>query len=418
MPFPPDWEAQLAGWPAATRETPFLIVFTSGTTGNPKGAVLTHGNLLATVEATDAVIPHRQHRIVSLLPLSHLFGVLELYYGLHGSAPILYVRSRNPRVIFEAIRAHRVTTMVVVPQLLDLFWAALTREVARLGRTATFERAPADRPPPALRGPPLALPLPPRAARRRADALHLRRRVPAAGPPGGLGGHRRGGRAGLRVDGVRFRHGEPSRRPRPGHGRPAHAARRACGSIPTDGEVQVAGPTVFQGYWRDPAATAAAFTEDGWYRTGDVGQWDSRGSLVLSGRLKDMIALPNGMKVYPEDIENALRVAGLGDTVVLETAPGRIEAVVLPPGAPALAIAPGAPTPPARPRSAAEVTALRATVDQAVKAANASLGMHQRVVAWRFWPEPDFPRTHTLKVRRDQVRAWVQTDPQPAPATS
>jgi long-chain acyl-CoA synthetase len=180
----------------------------------------------------------------------------------------------------------------------------------------------------------------------------------------------------------------------------------------------VAGPTVFQGYWRDPVATAAAFTDDGWYRTGDVGQWNSRGSLVLSGRLKDMIALPNGMKVYPEDIENALRVAGLGDTVVLETAPGRIEAVVLPPGAPALAIAPGAPTPPAKPRSAAEVTALRATVDQAVKAANASLGMHQRVVAWRFWPEPDFPRTHTLKVRRDQVRAWVQTDPQPVPATS
>ena len=50
-----------------------------------------------------------------------------------------------------------------------------------------------------------------------------------------------------------------------------------------------------------------------------MGQWDSRGSLVLSGRLKDIIALPNGMKVYPEDIENALRVAGLGDTVVLET---------------------------------------------------------------------------------------------------
>ena len=91
---------------------------------------------------------------------------------------------------------------------------------------------------------------------------------------------------------------------------------------------------------------------------------------------------------------------------------------MLPPGAPALAMAPGAPMPPARPRSAAEVATLRATVDQAVKAANAALGMHQRVVAWRFWPEPDFPRTHTLKVRRDTVRAWVQTDPQPVPATS
>jgi long-chain acyl-CoA synthetase len=181
---------------------------------------------------------------------------------------------------------------------------------------------------------------------------------------------------------------------------------------PPSGEVQVAGPTVFQGYWRDPAATAAAFTDDGWYHTGDVGRWDAHGNLILSGRLKDMIALPNGMKVYPEDIENALRVAGLRDTVVVETAPGRIEAVVLPPGAPALA--PGAPTPPAPPRSAEEVAALRATVEAAVKTANASLGMHQRVVAWRFWPEPDFPRTHTLKVRRDAVRAWVQTEPPPS----
>lgn len=417
VPFPPDWEARLGDWPAASRETPFLIVFTSGTTGNPKGAVLTHGNLLATVEATDAVIPHQQHRIVSLLPLSHLFGVVELYYGLHGSAPILYVRSRNPRVIFEAIRAHQVTTMVVVPQLLDLFWAALTREVARLHRTASFERARW-----------LGRHLPYAVRRWLFRSLHeqlgggLTLFICAAAflPPALQEAWEEIGV--VVVQGYGSTECGFATANHPGDHDPGTVGRAMPPARvridPADGEVQVAGPTVFQGYWRDPVATAAAFTDDGWYRTGDVGQWNSRGSLVLSGRLKDMIALPNGMKVYPEDIENALRVAGLGDTVVLETAPGRIEAVVLPPGAPALAIAPGAPTPPAKPRSAAEVTALRATVDQAVKAANASLGMHQRVVAWRFWPEPDFPRTHTLKVRRDQVRAWVQTDPQPVPATS
>ena len=100
-----------------------------------------------------------------------------------------------------------------------------------------------------------------------------------------------------------------------------------------DGEVQFRGPTIFKGYWNDPDATAAAFTEDGWYRTGDIGRLDDAGRLVLMGRTKDIIVLPNGLNVYPEDIENELRTAGLRDSVVIETKPGRIEAVVLPPAA-------------------------------------------------------------------------------------
>ena len=99
-----------------------------------------------------------------------------------------------------------------------------------------------------------------------------------------------------------------------------------------DGEILVKGPTVFSGYWRDPAATAAAFTADGWYRTGDIGRHDEAGHLILMGRIKDIIVLPNGLNVYPEDIENALRTAGIRDSVVVETKPGRIEAVVLAPG--------------------------------------------------------------------------------------
>ena len=99
-----------------------------------------------------------------------------------------------------------------------------------------------------------------------------------------------------------------------------------------DGEILVKGPTVFRGYWHDPAATAAAFTADGWYRTGDIGRHDDAGHLILMGRIKDIIVLPNGLNVYPEDIENALRTAGIRDSVVIETQPGRIEAVVLAPG--------------------------------------------------------------------------------------
>ena len=84
----------------------------------------------------------------------------------------------------------------------------------------------------------------------------------------------------------------------------------------------VPGRPLFKGYWRNPEATAAAFTEDGWYKTGDIGRFDGEGRLILSGRMKDIIVLPNGFNVYPEDLENALRIAGIRNSVVLETKPG------------------------------------------------------------------------------------------------
>ena len=110
--------------------------------------------------------------------------------------------------------------------------------------------------------------------------------------------------------------------------------------------------------------------------------------------------------MYPEDIENALRVAGIRDSVAVETRPGRIEVVVLAPGTHA---APGD----QRATSGAEGAVpqeVRAEVDAAVKAANASLGPNQRIAGWRLWPEADFPRTHTFKVKRDRVRTWATVD--------
>ena len=121
------------------------------------------------------------------------------------------------------------------------------------------------------------------------------------------------------------------------------------------------------------------------------------------GRNKDIIVLPNGFNVYPEDIENALRVAGIRDSVVVETRPGRIEAIVLAPGSHGLPQ--GGDIPAAGPGAARETPALvRERIDASVKAANQTLAVHQRVAGWRLWPDVDFPRTHTLKVKRDLVR--------------
>ena len=388
--FPPDWEARQAAWKRPEPAEVFQLIFTSGTTGTPKGVMLTHDNVAASIESFHRIVPPMEHRLVSLLPLSHLLEqAVGLYYALDVGADILYVRSRNPRVIFDSLREHRVTSMVVVPQVLDLFWSAIDREVAKRGRTRTVER---------LRA--VARRLPFVARRWLFRSIHAQ-----------LGGHFRlflssgaflppALQAAWEDLGVTVLQGYGATETGTGtcttlqdHG-PGTVGRPPEGiemRIVEGGEIQFRGRTVFSGYWNAPELTAQAFTDDGWYRTGDLGHLDPAGRLILSGRIKDMIVLPNGFNVYPEDIENALRVAGIRDAIVVETAPGRIEAVVLT-------------------LEGEDPPATRARVEAAVKAANATLGPNQRVAGWRAWPTEDFPRTHTLKVRRDPVRRWAAVD--------
>ncbi|HYN47683.1 MAG TPA: AMP-binding protein [Candidatus Nanopelagicales bacterium] len=415
--FPADWEAAVGAWARPAREDAYLLVYTSGTTGTPKGVTLCHENTVAGIDGFHEIVPDIEYRIVSLLPLSHLFEqAIGLYLLLDLGADILYARSMNPRILFEAFRAQRLTAMIVVPQVLELFSASLEREVERRGRTALFRR---------LRT--IARPLPMwtrrlifRSTVHATFGGHLRLFVSAGAylPPAvqqtwedfgivvmqGYGATETGsgaattwhdhppGTVGWPMPGVEMRLAE-------------------------DGEVQFRGPSVTRGYWQDEAATAAAFTEDGFYRTGDLGHLDAKGRLVLHGRKKDMIVLPNGFNVFPEDIENALRVAGIRDSVVLETEPGRIEAIVLAPTETQRMPAGGAAS---RVVGAfgegTDLDRLRVEVDTSVRAANASLAAHSRIAAWRFWPDVDFPRTLTLKVKRNEVRAWA-TVAAPLPVT-
>ena len=411
-PFPADWEAQLDGWTRPGRETLFEVIYTSGTTGMPKGVMLGHGTILSTLEAIAKILPPREHRTVSLLPASHLFDQAPvLFFGLMIGADILYLRSRTPRIIFGALQEHRVTTMVVVPQLLQLFWNGLEREIRKQGKEKLFQRSRR-----------VARLLPYWARRLLFRRIHrqlggqLRLFVSAAAflPPSlqeawqdlgvivlqGYGATECGpaaatsetdhptGTVGKTISPVKIRLEEKS------------------------GEILVGGPTLFKGYWNDPDATAAVLT-DGWYHTGDVGRLDERGNLVLMGRTRNIIVLPNGLNVYPEDVENVLQEAGLAQAVVLETAPGRIEAVVLSPDAPPM-ITPNNPAP-EPPATEAERKALHARVDGMVKQANSRLGQHQRIDAWQLWPEPDFPRTHTLKIKRGEVRSRIAPDAAPLP---
>jgi long-chain acyl-CoA synthetase len=385
--FPTDWQAQIATWEPPKPDDIWDVIFTSGTTGTPKGVMIAHDNLLATLSAIDRVIPPLEHRVVSVLPLSHLFEqAIGLIYALSVGASILYVRSLNPRVIFEALKAHRVTSMILVPQVLDLFWSAIEREVARTGRQRPFNL---------LRRVARRLPYPIR--RRLFRPVHERfggdlRLFVSSGaflPPAlqqawedlgviviqGYGSTENGfGACNTRED--------------HGLGTVGRAVPPVEMQVADDGEVLFRGPTLFKGYWHDPEATARAIDQDGWYHSGDIGHLDPDGRLVLSGRTKDRIVLPSGFKVYPEDLENALRNAGIRDAVAMETGPGRIEAIVV------------------RPKGTDE-DAFRQTMDAALKEANGNLGANQRIAAWRLWPDEDFPRTHTLKVKRDPIREWA-----------
>lgn len=394
--FPVDWERQLETWPRPSATDVVELIFTSGTTGTPKGVVLAHDNVLASVRAMHRVIPPMEHRVVSLLPLSHLLEqAVTLFYALDVGASILYVRSRNPRVIFEAIRRHRTTSMVVVPQVLELFWAAVEREVERSGRGGTFGR---------LRR--VARHLPYRLRRLIFRQVHARlggglRLFVSSGaflPPALQQAWEDLGVVVIQGYGAtETGFGTCTTREDHGLGTVGRAVPPVEMRLADDGEIQFDGPTLFKGYWHDPDATTAAHTADGWYRTGDIGRLDPAGRLILMGRTKDIIVLPNGLNVYPEDIENALRTAGLRDSVVVETSPGRIAAIVLAPPIDADGTAP----------PAADV---RAQIQAGVKAANATLAQHQRIRAFRIWPDDDFPRTHTLKVKRDVVRRWAALD--------
>ncbi len=370
--------------PAAPGD-PIEILCTSGSTGNPKGVTVTQEMLLASTERCLATIPAGNNRFVSILPLSHIMEqVAGLVYAVAAGAETEYITTLRPDVIAAAIRGHRATALVVVPQVLELLFGAIRREAERTGSGATFRRALQVAPhlPVALRrrlfakvhaalGGELRLVL--------SSAAHLSPTLQRNWEALGVAVVQGYGSTEAGLVATNY----PGRTP---PGRVGWTRSPLDLRVEADGEIVVRGPSVFSGYWRDPAATAAAFTPDGWYRTGDVGELDASGALRLVGRTRSLIALPNGMKVHPEDVEAALVAEGLVEPVVYEAEPGRI----------AFAFREGAAF---SEQPADEASALVG----AVREANRRLADHQRIAGRAPFPEPDFPRTHTRKVLRGAV---------------
>ena len=371
-----------AGCPEVAADDLAEVMFTSGTTGDPKGVMLTQGNILSNVLGAVGAVPIRpSDRLLSLMPLSHMLEQTGgLLVPLSGGATVVYPVSRQPTVIFKTLRANRVTNVVLVPQALQLFMNGIERQVSARGKDRQWRL---------LQGVASKLPM----AMRRLLFRPVHKQ---------LGGHVRffmSGGAYLDPElqrkwgtlGIRVMQGYGTTETSPvittnslDQQRPGSVGRVLAGQevrIADDGEVLTRGPNVTQGYWRNEAATEAAF-EDGWYKTGDLGFMDDDGFLFLKGRKKDLIVLANGQNVYPEDIETALgKQPGVREGVVLAIPSGDASIEV----------------------HAALLLDDGADADNAVRSANAVLADHQRIQGFTVWPEEDLPRTHTLKVKKQVV---------------
>ena len=264
----PDPDLQLD---LAAPGDPAMIAYTSGTTGAPKGAVLSRANLDAGARSVvEAWVWTSDDVLVLPLPLFHMHGLGVGVNGTRaaGSTVVLLPRFEVDAV-HDAVAAYDATMLFGVPTM----WARLAESprAAELGRLRL-----------AVSG---SAPMSAELWRRVRDrtGLEVLERYgmsetvmltsnPYAGP-------RRPGTVGVPLPGVQVR-------------------------LDDDGGVQVRGPNVFAGYWERPDATQAAFTDDGWFRTGDIGEWDGQ-YLRLVGRSSDLI-ITGGYNVYPREVEDSL----------------------------------------------------------------------------------------------------------------
>ncbi len=387
----PDRSRRAEPLPAANVRSDDLaeIVFTSGTTGDPKGAMISHGNLLACAAAMTQVFPiGTRERLLSVLPLSHLYEqVIGLITPVLSGASVVYPVSRQPAVLLRAFRDFRVTMLLIVPQGLRLLDRTIERRVDESGRRVSFER---------LHRLARSLPQPLRRLLFRPVLSQLGGRLRTVGVGASALDVELGQRwIDMGVD-VLQGYGATEMSPVVSFTRTSDNRLGTVGQaipgveirIAPDGEILARGPNRFGGYWQNPQATAAVIDEEGWYHTGDLGELSADGFLTMRGRKKDMLALPDGQKVYPEDVEAVLATdERLRDATVVGWPIGpdlRVHAVLLLDGA---------------------ETADPKLAEAIVRDANGHLGAHQQIRGHSVWPDDDFPRTHTLKVRKHEVIA-------------
>ena len=366
------------------------IVFTSGTTGSPKGAVLTHGNIIANVKSVSAVVPaDTPMRLLSVLPLSHMLEqTVGLYLPMLMGGSVHYMSTLRPPAVVREMRRQRITGFVTVPRLLEMLARGIERNIDQKGLTSRWKMC-----------------------QRLAEYLPIdRRRHLFRGLHATLGSELRfvlcGGaalpdelaqwweRIGVHViEGYGSTECSPVIASTTYDERVSGTVGRALDGVEvkvtSDGEVCVRGPNVSPGYWNDEERTAASFTPDRWFRTGDVGEISGDGLIRITGRLSDRIVLTSGMKVYPADVEEQINMAHGVEECAVISLPG-----------------------PTGHEGIHAVLRMRQNMDgeaaaEAVQSANSRLATHQKVTTHSLWTEGDLPRSNLGKLKRSAIREML-----------
>ncbi|MBZ5675862.1 MAG: AMP-binding protein [Acidobacteriia bacterium] len=376
-----DWlDTRTVSPEPVSRDDVAEIVFTSGATADPKGVIITHRNILANIVPVETEIrkyrrfggPFFPLRFLNLLPLSHMFGqAMATFVPPMLPGVVVFMRGYSPEEIIRQIRSRRISVLVSVPKILEILREYVVRQ---------FPEAATDLP---------------KGARWPRRWWHYRRIhrlfgwkfwafVVGAAPLAPDVEEFWSSLGFLTIQG----YGLTETAPIVTLNHPFHARRGTVGTpiggvevkIAPDGEILVRGENVSSGYYGQTEETSF---EGGWLHTGDIGAFDAEGRLSVKGRKKEMIVTPEGLKVFPEDVERVLdEIPGVKESAAVGK--DRVHAVfVLEPGADADAI---------------------------VRAANSKLEDHQRIQGVSLWPDRELPRTEgTGKLKRAAIWQWVNS---------
>ncbi len=353
------------GPPPPERATPeglAALIYTSGTTGRPKGAMLTHSNLVFDAEACAQVIGITETDVFgTVLPLFHCFGatVCMILPVLRGAHSVLMPKF-SPLSVLETLERHRVTVFAGVPSMFAVMLQMKTDREFDLGALRLAVSGGAALPDEILYG-----------CEQRFGVYMIEGYGPTEASPvvsvNPLGGGRKVGTVGPPLPGVRAKIVDDDLREL-GVGEP--------------GELAVAGANVMRGYWHDPESTQAAI-RDGWLLTGDIATRDADGYLSIVDRKKDMIIV-GGMNVYPREVEDVIsRLPGVAEAAVVG-APSRLR------GEDVLAFV--------RLQEGAEL-------DEAAIIAHCKLHLATYKVPRTVTFRPELPRSATGKVLKRELRA-------------